>query len=131
MDEAPTDKKNSLRWIAGLTCVCTFGVATTGAIAEDTYWQTHAANVTVVAAGDKSTPAQTASMILRIEQTVRWIAGWPESYQPPAVMAFVLPNATIDGYFGAYRQNTDEPFFSRPRQGIVIATPQTAPFVKW
>jgi hypothetical protein len=124
-----TARKSSATWQRRATAAAFVALALTcrpgPALAADTYWELHSDNVTVIAAGDKAIPEKTGSLIVRMRQTARWVAGWPESYQPPAVMAFVLPNSTIDEYFGQYRTAPDEPLLGRAKQGIVVSLPQT------
>jgi hypothetical protein len=74
----------------------------------ETHWQVQGANITVVAAGGKAIAVQSAETIARLRQIVGWEVGWPESYQPPAVLAFALHKDTIEEFFGKPRTPQDD-----------------------
>lgn len=72
----------------------------TVARAADNSWQVQGGNVTVVAEGNKDLALRAADAILRLRQVVAWEAGWPDIYQPPAVIVFLTRRATFEDYFG-------------------------------
>lgn len=86
--------------ITGIVTGVTMALATPLALASDTHWQVQGANITVVADDSKELAAQAADMIVRMRRIVAWEAGWPETYQPPAVIAFALHSSVIEEYFG-------------------------------
>lgn len=68
--------------------------------ADNAYWQVQSGNVTAVAYDNKALALQAGNAIVRLRQVVAWEAGWPETYQPPAVIAFLLRRSNLEEYFG-------------------------------
>lgn len=58
--------------------------------AAQEYWQVREGRVTVIAAGNPALATATATRVLQLEATARWLQEWPADFQPPPVLVFAL-----------------------------------------
>src|SRR5262245_3448761 len=86
------------------------------------YCQVRGNGVTAIAAGDKPNAGETASVVLRVQDAVRWIALWPDDYRPNPVLVLALTEATVEHYFGRSRRADDQPRGLHADQAMVMAT---------
>jgi hypothetical protein len=109
-------------WRLAIALIWT-SVAATTAIADD-YWQVQTNELTVVASGRKAAAAEAATMVVQLQQAVRWMVGWSADYRPPSALVMTLPNSTIERYFGDAASGSDERLGFHDAKGLTIVTPQ-------
>jgi hypothetical protein len=94
-----------------LLAICLGGFAEAGTAA--TYWQIQQSTVTAVVEGDQDAAKATATTVLRLQAAARLLLSWPDSYEEPPVLAFVVNERLLRRIFqfppeppGAYSDST-------------------------
>ena len=88
-----------IRVPAALGLCLALGTSATIACAGD-FWELRSGDITVMAESREVAAAETATRIVRLRSAVRWLAQWPDDFQPQPVLAFAIEDATFDRYFG-------------------------------
>jgi hypothetical protein len=71
----------------------------TAAAAEPGAWQIQDGNRLVIVEGDKAYAAGVALKVRQLQAATAWLVHWPESYQPPQSLVFLLKEDTVRRHF--------------------------------